>query len=188
MHGRSFAAPLLATVAASWLVSSCATLGELGRIVSAPRFGQAPDRDPELRLLPPAPDSPSGGAAVRLWLTVNNPNPFSITLTRLAGTLSLERSRAATADFPLGLPLRAREETVIPLDLSIDFRDIPGLANALRRAITTGQVAYDLDGTIGVETPIGNPTFGPMPIVSGTLDVTQTRVERQRLSIARLAS
>jgi hypothetical protein len=75
------------------VAAGCATLHERGRVVSAPRFANAPDRDPELRLVAPGGERPSGGAAVRLWLNVSNPNPFEMTLSQLSATLSLEDAR-----------------------------------------------------------------------------------------------
>jgi late embryogenesis abundant protein len=53
--------------------------------------------------------------------SVTNPNPFSLRLGRLKGTLFLEDSRAADVDFPLGLPLAAGGETTVPIDLTISL-------------------------------------------------------------------
>ena len=41
-----------------------------------------------------------------------------------------ENARAADVDFPVGLPLRASESDEIPIDLSVSFSDLPGLADA----------------------------------------------------------
>ena len=38
-------------------------------------------------------------------MCLRNPNPFSLTLGTLKGTLFLEDARAADVDFPLGLPI-----------------------------------------------------------------------------------
>jgi hypothetical protein len=150
---------------------ACATLGELGRTIGAPRFSEAPDREPELRVSLPSATSRYGAGTVRLWIQVSNPNPFSLTVDRIAGTVSLEGSRAAEVDFPLGLPLQARADTVTPLDLVVDFADVPGLGQAVRQAIATGEVAYQLEGTVGISTPFGDPVLGPMQILAGTLRV-----------------
>jgi hypothetical protein len=105
---------------------------------------------------------------------VTNPNPFGFTLSTLTATLSLEGSHAATGDFPLGLPLNARQETVVPLDLSINFTDLPGLASALRQIAGGGNVEYQLDGTVGVDAGrLGTPTFGPMLLTRGEMRVTR---------------
>ena len=82
------------------------------------------------------------GAAIRLYTRVRNPNQFGVTLSTLTGDLFLQGSRAAEADFPLGLPLTAGADTVIPLDLRVSFADIPGLADAIRRAVAGQPLGY----------------------------------------------
>ncbi|MBA3296606.1 MAG: LEA type 2 family protein, partial [Acidobacteria bacterium] len=109
-------------------------------------------------------------AGVRIWTRVSNPNPFSLTLGTLRGTLHIENSRAADVDFPLGLPLRSGEAASVPIDLSVSFSDLPGLANVVRRAACREPLAYHLEGTIGVDAgQLGQPTFGPMTLVRGEM-------------------
>jgi hypothetical protein len=101
---------------------------------------------------------------------VSNPNTFGFTLGTLRGTLNIEHARAADVDFPLGLPLRAGEQTVVPIDLSISFSDLPGLANVIRRAVNRQPLAYHLEGTVGVDAgQLGQPVFGPMTLLSGEM-------------------
>jgi hypothetical protein len=165
---------LIVTSVIALAVSGCAALGELRGVVQAPRFDQEPGREAEIRLLGPSRSLPAGGAGVRLWTRVSNPNPFGLTLGTLRGTLHLEDSRAADVDFPLGLPLRAGEESTVPIDLSISFADIPGLANALQRAVSREPLAYHLEGTIGVDAgQLGQPTFGPTTLLRGELRGTR---------------
>lgn len=150
--------------------SACATLEQLRGLVQAPKFEQEPGRQPEIRLIGPSLSLPAGGAGVRLWTRISNPNPFSLTLGTLRGTLHLEESRAADVDFPLGLPLRAASEATVPIDLSVSFADLPGLANVIRSAIARQPLAYRLEGTIGVDAgQLGQPTFGPMTLLTGEL-------------------
>lgn len=152
------------------LLASCATLGGLRSLVQSPRFEQARDRPAEVTIQPPSATRPLGGAVIRLWTEVTNPNPFGLTLGTLDGTLFLEGSRAAAAAFPLGLPLGAGQQSVIPIELSISFSDLPGLADVVRRAARRDPVAYRLDGTIGVDAgQLGQPVFGPMTLMSGDL-------------------
>ncbi|HXG53854.1 MAG TPA: hypothetical protein VNJ03_00605, partial [Vicinamibacterales bacterium] len=81
-----------------------------------------------------------------------------------------EDSRAADVDFPMGLPLRSGQSTSVPIDLSISFSDLPGMANVLRRAVGRQPLAYHLEGTIGVNAgQLGQPTFGPMTLVRGEM-------------------
>lgn len=153
------------------IASACATLEQLRGLVQAPKFEQEPGRQAEIRVLGPSLSLPAGGAGVRLWTRVTNPNPFSLTLGTLRGTLHLEDSRAADVDFPLGLPLRAGSEATIPIDLSISFADLPGLANVVRRAASRQPLAYRLEGTVGVDAgQLGQPTFGPMTLLRGNFE------------------
>jgi Late embryogenesis abundant protein len=162
------------TIVATMSGAGCASLGGLSSIIQPPRFEQAEDQPAQLRILGPSRTLPVGGAGVRLWLKVTNPNAFGFTLSTINAALSLEGSRAADADFPLGLPLSARQESVIPLDLSISFADLPGLASALRRLAVGGSVPYELEGTVGVDAGrLGTPTFGPMLLTRGEMRVVR---------------
>jgi len=163
---------VVATLASAAAAAGCASLTQLKGIVQPPRFEQASDRSAEVHLLGPGIDHPVGGASIRLWTRVTNPNPFGLTLSSVRATLTLEGSRAATGEFPLGLPLTAGASTVVPLDLSVSFTDVPGLATVMRRALDGRPVGYQLEGTVGVDVgPLGQPTFGPMPLASGELRV-----------------
>ena len=117
---------------------------------------------------------PVGGAAVRMWLKVTNPNPFGFTLSTVNATLALEGNRAAEGDFPLGLPLTAQQESVVPLDLAISFAELPGLAGTLRKLAVGGRVGYELEGTVGIDAGrLGTPTFGPMLLTRGDMRVVR---------------
>jgi hypothetical protein len=147
----------------------------LSALVRAPQFEQAPGRQAEIRVMNAGSGLPIGGAGVRLWARVTNPNPFSLTLGTLKGTLYLEDSRAADVDFPLGLPLAATGDTTVPIDLTISFANLPGLADTIRRAINREPLTYRLEGTVGVDAGrLGQPIFGPMTILRG--DVRDPRV------------
>jgi hypothetical protein len=159
-----------AVVLACIIAGACAELSQLRALVQAPRFEEAQDHEPSIRLLGPASGLPLGGASVRLWARVTNPNPFGLTLGRLQGTLFLEDQRAADASFPLGLPLAALAETTVPIDLSVSFSDLPGLADSIRRAVSRQPLAYRLDGTIGVDAGrFGQPVFGPLTLLRGNI-------------------
>jgi hypothetical protein len=150
------------------VMAGCASLDGLRVFIQPPRFEEAGRRS-EIRLTGTSRGIP-GGATVRLWTTVTNPNSFGFTLGTLRGTLNLEGTRAATVDFPLGLPLQPNETIDVPIDVVIDFRDIPALGQTISRAIARQPIAYELDGTIGVRAGrFGEPVFGPMTIVRGEL-------------------
>ncbi len=150
--------------------AGCATLEQLRQLVQPPRFTEAEDRPAEIRLLGPALNRPLGGANVRLWATVTNPNPFGFTLATLRGALHLQDRRASDIDLPLGLPLTAGGTETFPIDFSISFADLPALADAIRRAVGGQSIDYRFDGTIGVDAgQYGRPEFGPRAWLSGTV-------------------
>ena len=149
---------------------SCASLGQLARVIQPLRFSEVPGQQSTIRLAGPSSRQPLGGAALRLWTRISNPNPVGITLSTLRADVSLNGTHAATGDFPLGLPLAAGAETDVPLELSIDFADLPGLADVLRRAIASQQVPYEVDGTFSIDVgSLGRPRFGPMRLFQGRL-------------------
>ena len=165
-----------AVIALLLISSACTALQQLSAFVQPPRFDEAPGQRHEVRLLSPAADRPLGGAGVRLWTRVTNPNAFGFTLGTLRGTLFLQDTNAATADFPLGLPLEARGETTFPIDLTISFSNLPGLSDVIRRAARNEAVDYRFEGTIGVQTArYGTPTFGPMTLLRGSLGAAAPR-------------
>lgn len=172
MQTRSFRNGRLAAVAAAaLLLGSCATLNQL---VQPPQFSTSTGRDSEIRLLGPSTSRPLGGAALRIWARVQNPNAFGLTLSALQGSVFLEDERAGDVSFPLGLPLGAAADTIIPLDISISFSDLPGLADVAQRIFLRNSVAYRVDGTVTVDAaPFGQPSFGPSTWLRG-----ETRVIR----------
>jgi len=166
--------PAALVLVSALCTAGCASLGGLARVIQPPRFEQADGQFAELRIVGPSRTMPVGGAAVRIWMKVTNPNAFGFTLSTVNATLALDGARAADGDFPLGLPLAAREESVVPLDLSISFADLPGLARALRALAVGGRVGYGLNGTVGVDAGrLGTPTFGPMLLTRGEMRVVR---------------
>lgn len=160
-----------AAVSACMLLTSCASLGS---IVQPPLFSLASGQETEIRLLGPSLNRPMGGLALRIWTHVENPNSFGLTLTSLAGNVFLEDQRAGDISFPLGLPLTAGGDAVVPLDISISFADVPDLANSIQRIVSQNMVDYRVDGTVTVDAaPFGQPSFGPRTWVRG-----QSRVIR----------
>jgi hypothetical protein len=146
------------------LLQGCAgALGNLRALVQPPRFEQVPGRQAEIRVLG------LDGAGVRIWTRVSNPNTFGIRLGTLKGTLFLEESRAADAEFPLGLDLGAGADNELPIDITVSFRDLPGLGGVARKVLAREAVPYRLEGTIGVDAGrIGRDMlFGPMTLLRG---------------------
>jgi len=168
-QGSVWLLAVLILLGAALLMAGCAAVTSLGQLIQPPRFEQA-EQPAEIRLMGPSLSHPAGGAGVTLWIRATNPNPFGFTLSTLDTTLLLEGQHAATGNFPLGLPLGAAQETVIPIDLTISFTDLPGLANVLRRAVSGQAVNFQLDGTVGIDAGrFGQPTFGPMQLARGEI-------------------
>ncbi len=156
-------------IPATLLLTSCATLAN---VIQPPRFSAAPGRPAELRLIGPSIQNPTGGLAIRLWAQVENPNGLGLTLSALRGNLFLEDTRAAAVNFPIGVPLVAGQTTTIPLDISVRFSDIPGLADVASRLLTRSSLGYRLDGTVTVDAGVlGQPSFGPQTWLRGQVDV-----------------
>lgn len=154
-------------IALAVAVSGCASLGQ---IIQPPRFEAAGRQQAQFRFLAPSLQQPLGGLAVRLWARVENPNQFALTLASLTGTLMLQNQRAADVDFPLGVPLPAAGDTVIPLDVRINFSDLPGLGDVAQSALSGRPIGYRLNGTVGVDAGVlGRPTFGPSTLLQGSL-------------------
>lgn len=156
---------LTLVTAASLTLGSCATLGQM---VQPPRFSAADGQTTQLQIVGPSSSRPLGGATLRIWTRVENPNAFGLTLAALRGNVFLEGTRAGEVDFPLGLPLAAAGDTIIPLDVSISFSELPGLVDVAQRIVSRNMVAYRLDGTLTVDAaPFGQPSFGPTTWISG---------------------
>ncbi len=165
---RNFTSLMLRAGVLAAIVSStagcAAALQSIQSLIQPPRFEQDDQHRSEIRV------RGTTGAAVRIWTRVSNPNSFGVTLGTLKGTLHLEGSRAATIDFPFGLPLQAQSEDIVPIDLSVDFRDVPGLGQAIARAVARQPIAYEIEGTIGVSAGrLGLQTLGPMTWLRGEL-------------------
>lgn len=155
-------AVVLAAIVAS--TAGCTPLQQLQAFIQPPRFEQDDQSRSEIRV------RGANGASVRIWTRVENPNSFGVTLGTLQGTLHLEGSRAATIDFPFGLPLQARSEKVVPIDISVDFRDVPGLGQAITRAVSRQPIAFEIEGTIGISTgTFGEQRLGPMTWLRGEI-------------------
>ena len=163
-------ARLLLVSALSLTLGACSLLGDLGFMVQPPRFDEARDQQAEIRLVGPSANRPLGGASVRIWATVTNPNRFGFTLSTLRGALFLRETRAADIDLPLGLPLTANSTETFPIDFAISFADLPQLADAIRRAIGREPLDYRFDGTVGIDAgQYGRPEFGPKTWLRGTV-------------------
>lgn len=162
---------VVATLTAVAALSACAGLQNL---IQPPVFDLASERSSQVRLVGPSLNRPLGGAEVRVWTRVQNPNAFGFTLSRLAGNVLLANQPAANIDLPLGLPLDAAGDTIIPIDVTISFADVPDLADHLTNALGTGRIDYALRGTVSVDAgSFGQPTFGPSTWLNGEVNLVR---------------
>jgi hypothetical protein len=75
-------------------------------------------------------------------------------------------------DLPLGLPLLATRDTIIPLDLRFGIPSLGSLGALGQALLARRPVRYRLDGTLGVDAGrLGQPTFGPRTWLQGEVDV-----------------
>jgi LEA14-like dessication related protein len=106
------------------------------------------------------------GAAVVLDLTIENPNDLALRVARASWRLQVEGAQVSEGQLPGGLALPARGTAPFALTVRIRWADLTRLAEQLRHQAT---VAYRIDGTVGVETPLGvlSPSFkhqGQVPV------------------------
>ena len=87
-------------LAAILTLSGCASLGPLGRVILPLRFSEVPGERSTIRLVGPNARQPLGGAALRLWTRVHNPNPVGLTLSTLRAEVSLTALARPPATFP----------------------------------------------------------------------------------------
>src|SRR5262249_55183823 len=114
---RGRGAALAAVLGLVLFGAACATLSTLLGI-QEPRFAVASGRTGPWSLGAPTITPPRGSATMRVWAQVTNPNAFGLTLSTLNGKLALQGGDLVDVRLPLGLPMYAAADTVIPLDLT----------------------------------------------------------------------
>jgi hypothetical protein len=140
--------------------------------IEPPRFEVVSDRESVISLDPASVLTGRPMARVRLWARVTNPNTMGLTLTTLRGDIFLEGNEMAEVDLPLGLPLLAAQDTVVPLDIRFGLPALSALGSLGEALLSRSAVSYRLDGTVGVDAgSLGEPTFGPRTWLSGELAV-----------------
>ena len=92
------------------------------------------------------------GTTVVLDFTLDNPNELALRVARASWKLGVEGSQVASGELPGGLTLPARGTAPFAVAVRLRWADVTRLAEQVRRQ---DQVAYRIDGSVGVETPIG---------------------------------
>lgn len=138
---RLAAAPLLlASVAAA----GCATLGRMAeQAIERPRVEVV-----GARLL----QADLEGATVAFDLVVENPNGLGLRVARVAWSIDVEGSRVVAGHAPGGVAIPARGRAPVQLDARLPWHAVPRL---LENLSTRREVAYRLEASLGVETPLG---------------------------------
>lgn len=124
------------------LLSSCASLGR-------PTFEQPDVELQQIALV----ELSASGATLELLLAIDNPNVFSIHGRSLEVALDLEDTRFGEATRAEPFSLVARDTTKILVPVRFTWA---GVGAAARSIVTTGEVAYSLEGAVDLETPYGN--------------------------------
>ncbi len=117
----------------------------------------------------------TSGATLELLLAIENPNVFSIHGRSLEVTLDLEDTRfgEVTMEEPFSLAGRDTTEVTVPVRFTW-----AGVGAAARSIVTTGEVAYVLEGAVDLETPYGNGRVpyrqsGSLPLIDAISSVLQ---------------
>jgi LEA14-like dessication related protein len=155
-------------LAATLLLAGCASLQRLAAAaITAPRLKlqQATVAAVDLE-----------GATVHLAFTLENPNDVAFKVARASWRLDVEEARVAEGEVPGGLTLAARGTAPFGVSVRLRWGDVQRLAE---RAGRQEQVAYRIEGAVGVESPLGVLT---LPFTH------QGRLPVPRLPAFRLAS
>jgi LEA14-like dessication related protein len=106
------------------------------------------------------------GATVLLAFTVENPNDVSVQVASATWRLQAEGAEVSEGDLPGGLTLPARATIPFTVKVPLRWADLTRLAGQVQQK---SELAYLIDGAIGVETPVGLVTLpyrhhGQLPV------------------------
>ena len=144
------------------LLSSCASLGR-------PTFERPDVELQQITLV----DLTTSGATLELLLAIANPNVFTIHGRSLEVTVDLEGTRFGDVTMEEPFRLAGRDTTEVTVPVRFTWA---GVGAAARSIITTGEVAYALEGAVDLETPYGNGRVpyrqsGSIPLVDAISSV-----------------
>lgn len=130
------------------LLAGCASVQRLAASVFAP---------PRLRLeRATVTEADLEGSTVQLDLTVENPNDLGFRVAGATWRLEVEGAEVSAGALPGGVALPARERSPFPVMVRLHWTDLIWVAGLAARQ---PQVAYRIDGTVSVDTPVGAVTL-----------------------------
>jgi hypothetical protein len=110
------------------------------------------------------------GGTLDVVLALYNPNRFTIRGTRLNVGIDVEGRHFGDAELAGPIPMVERDTSLITAPLTFEWQ---GVGAAARSIVNSGAVNYEMNGTISVDTPIGQPLAvqfsgqGSVPLLHG---------------------
>jgi LEA14-like dessication related protein len=95
------------------------------------------------------------GGSIEVELSIANPNPYPLPVQRAVYSFALaDSTRVGNGTTTAAFTLPARDSTVVTLPVDVSWQ---GLRAAARDAARDGTVDYRFNGTVTLDTPLGNP-------------------------------
>jgi len=95
------------------------------------------------------------GGSIEIALAIANPNPYPLPVQHAVYSFALKDStEIGRGESAVAFTLPAHDSTVVDLPVDVSWQ---GLRAAARDASRDGTVDYILQGSVTLETPIGNP-------------------------------
>ena len=112
----------------------------------------------------------TGEVTLRLPMTVYNPNPVGVALSRVDFDLYVNGRRALTSAFTDGITLAAQDTRPLVLDVTIPLSDSIELVNDISNLVQGSATSYRLDGSVTVNVLGVIDVFAKTTLVSGQLN------------------
>ena len=92
------------------------------------------------------------GGELELQLSLDNPNPFDLRGTEIALGFDVEGSHVGDVRYADDFNLDSGRRTALSLPLRFEWA---GVGTALKAALSSGQIPYDMKGQLTIQTPWG---------------------------------
>jgi LEA14-like dessication related protein len=92
------------------------------------------------------------GGELELQLSLDNPNPFDLRGTEIALGFDVEGSHVGNVRYADDFNLVSGGRTGLTLPLNFEWA---GVGSALKAALSTGEIPYDMKGQLTIQTPWG---------------------------------